>query len=93
MVQAKQPVIQSVFDRKLQSQDDTFFIKAIQELEGYRRELSAIAPSTKEYKALVLNRDDREEAMESVHSGMRAAEGVLRGVLNSFDILGNESVL
>lgn len=91
MVQSKQPVIQSVFDRRLVVKDDTFFLKAITELESYRREISCLAVTTPEYKELVKNRDDRVAALESIFVGMCAAENILSGVVHSFDILSEES--
>lgn len=92
MLQNKQPVIQSVFDRKLIAGDDAFFLRAIHELEGYRREIAGAGAATAEFRALTLNRDDRVSAIESVYAGMCAAENALRGVLTSFEELSQESV-
>ena len=84
----KNPVIQSVFDRKLQAADETFFVKASYELKDYMRQIT-------EKNASILNDDAADPALKEAHQqlsqGVKVGVVLLDSFIDSFDVMSQDS--
>jgi len=92
LTEQKQPVIQSVFDRRLEEQNETFFLKALQELQGYKRELSQVGVQSDAHAQHIGADGEKMQAYRALLGHLNSSENVLLGVLNSFDVLSEESL-
>ena len=81
MQENKNPLLQSVFDRKLAEKDETFFLKALHELEGYQKSLK--------------NSTHRNEIIEpdlpQLMAGLYSSAHLLKSFLSSFDVMTQDS--
>jgi|GEM_PF-3212707 len=92
MSQNKQPIIQSVFDRRLLQKDQLFFLKALQEIELYHGKVVGIGRSSSALKKQADVNVAVTTAYDEVQIGLEAAHGLLLGVHNGFDVLSDDSI-
>ncbi len=90
MTQNKQPIIQSVFDQRMNEQNENFFLKALHELQGYRRELLNAGVTSAQYTTHIGKDNEKKEAYRALLVNLSSSENILSGVLNSFDVLSEE---
>ena len=83
----KNPVIQSVFDRKLQAADESFFVKASFELKDYLRQVT-------EKNTKILNDGEAEASVKEAHtclaSGINVGVVLLDSFIDSFDVMAQD---
>jgi len=81
MNEEKNPVMQSVFDRKLKAGDKSFFLNAVKELKMYRDKLK-YHPNAEEH-------DQRQ--INSLMGGLNTGINLLDSYSESFDIMSQDS--
>lgn len=86
----KQPVIRSVFDQRMQAKDDRFFLKALQELQAYKRQLTNLGPKDIAYEQCIGQNQEAFAAYSALLDSLSVSENILIGVLNAFDVLTQE---
>lgn len=91
MTEEKQPVIQSVFDQRVLEKNESFFLKALHELQGYKRELANVGPTSVEYMTHIGQDAEKSDAHREMLRSLTSSENILVGVLNSFDVLSEDN--
>ena len=81
MQEKKNPLLQSVFERKLAEGNESFFLKALNELELTERKLKNSKMRTSEV----------EPHMSDLLSGIHASMHLLRSYISSFDVMSQDS--
>lgn len=87
MTPEKQPVIQSVFDRRMAEKNEMFFQKAMQELDEYERIITVAGQNSDLFKTQIATDAQEFAAFQELVAGLRAGRSVLSGVVNAFDVL------